>query len=348
MYSINARSDSSWLVSANKIAVQGVLALLILLIFTGYLEAATNNQIILSIEEPENNSSYSGISNIRGWVIAPQKIDHLELYIDGVFKANIPYGGRRTDVGISYPTYPNSDNSGFSMAFNYSNLSAGTHTIGIRAVDINENELTSTVDFSIVRFDNSFITDSPDNFLSGAAVSSDNRSIYIHNLLAGGKKYNVRLEWYAATQGFVIREIQAAENIPGQGILLGTYTGQLDGKTTQCVPPEDDNSFSLSGDITITNQNGSNFSGSGTLQTVRSGVLFTLTLRLDGTLSADNKFTGSYSENFSGANGFASSGNGTFTGSVTNTLSFQFQGTDTDNTGTTCTASGSFTGVKSP
>jgi len=50
-------------------------------------------------------------------------------------QGNIPLGWRRADVGDAYPGYPGSAHSGFAMAFNYSTLSAGPHTLTVRAVD---------------------------------------------------------------------------------------------------------------------------------------------------------------------------------------------------------------------
>ncbi|MCU0807904.1 MAG: hypothetical protein MUC53_08175, partial [Candidatus Contendobacter sp.] len=75
-------------------------------------QAATNEQIILHLEEPGCGNVYSGVGNIRGWAVAPQGIQRIELAIDGVYRTNIPSGGLRTDVGDAYPTYPNANGSG--------------------------------------------------------------------------------------------------------------------------------------------------------------------------------------------------------------------------------------------
>jgi hypothetical protein len=91
--------------------------------------------IVLALEEPAANSTYTGVANIRGWVVGSAGINRVELSIDGELKTNIPVGGRRTDVGGAYLSYPDSSNSGFSMAFNYSNLASGQHAVLVRAID---------------------------------------------------------------------------------------------------------------------------------------------------------------------------------------------------------------------
>jgi hypothetical protein len=176
-------------------------------------QAATNEQIILRLEEPESGNVYSGVGNIRGWAVAPQGIQRIELEIDGIYQTNIPSGGLRTDVGDAYPTYPNADESGFSMAFNYSNLALGPHTITVRAVDGQGDDRVVTATFNVTRFDNAFISNPSGVSISGATVRDEGESILIDNLLVEGKRYDVRLNWRLAMQGFAITQI-ASVGIP--------------------------------------------------------------------------------------------------------------------------------------
>lgn len=173
--------------------------------------AATSEQIILSLEEPRSGSVYSGVGNVRGWAVAPQGIQRIELAIDGAYRTDIPSGGLRTDVGDAYPTYPNADASGFSMAFNYSNLALGSHTLTVRAVDGRGDDRTVTATFSVTRFDNAFVNDPGSVSLNGATVRDDGKSILIDNLLVEGKRYDLRLGWRTATQGFAIAEIATSQ-----------------------------------------------------------------------------------------------------------------------------------------
>jgi len=81
--------------------------------------------LVLTLEEPQEGGTYTGISNLRGWAIAESGIDKIELDIDGVYAFDIPMGGSRGDVESAYPDFPNAAQSGFSMAFNYKALAAG-------------------------------------------------------------------------------------------------------------------------------------------------------------------------------------------------------------------------------
>jgi hypothetical protein len=163
--------------------------------------------IVLNLEEPGANSTYTGIANVRGWVVGSKGINRVELYVNGELKNNIPIGGLRTDVGHQYPNYPNSSYSGYSMAFNYSGLPAGQHSIVVRAIDSEGSFKDSSATFNVTRFDNSYISNSSSVSLNGATISNDNQSIFISNMTADGKKYDIRLDWRTATQGYTITQI---------------------------------------------------------------------------------------------------------------------------------------------
>ena len=215
--------------------------------------------IVLSLEEPVANSTYSGVANIRGWVVGSAGINRVELYVDGVFKTNIPVGGRRADVGDAYPDYPDSANSGFSMAFPYSGLSAGQHTISVRGVDQEQTTKDSSAAFNVARFDNSYISDASLISLNGATVSHDSgRTIFINNMTADGKTYDIRLDWRTEMQGYAISQI-----IPtGEGGQAPDFSGTYQ-FTTSLVndPPCFTQSLPNSNGTLTLNQSGDQLSG---------------------------------------------------------------------------------------
>ncbi len=212
--------------------------------------------ILLAVEEPAAGSTYSGISNLRGWTVGSAGIDHVELYVDGTFATNVPVGGLRDDVGNQYPSYPNSKNSGFSMAFNYSNLSAGSHAIQVRAVDREGTNRETTTNFNVTRFDNSYIADPANVNLGGASGTFDTRSISLKNMTADGKTYDVRLDWRAEAQGFVIAQITPTGQSPATDY-SGVYNSTVSQTQNSC-------SFSVSqqtkSELKLT-QNNSQLSG---------------------------------------------------------------------------------------
>ncbi len=189
--------------------------------------------IVLEVEEPSASNTYSGVANIRGWVVGSAGIDQVELHVDGTLVTPIPTGGRRSDVGDAYPNYPNSANAGFSMAFNYSNLLAGPHVILIRVVDREGAVKETAVGFNVTRFSNSYMSDPAAVSLSGASATFDSRSFLLKNVTAEGKAYNIRLEWRTENQGFAITRISRDGDPPADDF-SGTYRSQTSQTSNSC------------------------------------------------------------------------------------------------------------------
>lgn len=120
----------------------------------------------------------------------------------------------------------------------------------------------------------------------------------------------------------------------------------MDVITSQCVPFEPDDAFTLVGSLVVVSSGVGSATAAGSLSINRLGVNFTLTLSLFGTLDDQGTFMGTYHEVFRGTNGFSSVGNGTFSGTLTEgTLSLDIDGMDTDIGGITCQVDGSFNGA---
>ena len=171
------------------------------------LPAAAGDDIVINLEEPAADSTYSGVANVRGWAVAPQGMDKVELYVDDQFFSQIPLGGRRADVGDAYPSYPGAAQSGFAMAFNYSNLAAGAHTFTVRAIDATGGARDARVTANVVRFETPYMADPAAVNVDQATLSRGGNAITVQNLLADGKPYTVQLNWRPATQGFALTQI---------------------------------------------------------------------------------------------------------------------------------------------
>ncbi len=197
------------------------------------LSSVWAGDIVLTVEEPSAGDTYSGVANIRGWVVGSAGIDRVELYVDGALLTPIPTGGRRSDVGDAYPNYPNAANAGFSMAFNYSSLLAGSHAILIRAVDQEGALKDATVDFNVTRFPNAYIADPASVSLSGASATFNSGSFLLQNVTVEGKTYDIRLEWRTEAQGFAITRISTAGDPPTDDF-SGTYQSQASQSSNSC------------------------------------------------------------------------------------------------------------------
>ena len=156
----------------------------------------------MQLESPVHGGVSSGVSNIRGWAVGQAGIDYVELSVDGNLYGNVPSGSRRDDVGAAYPTYPDSAASGFSMAFNYGNLSPGAHTVTVQAVGRDQASATRSAIFTVVRFDDPFIADPSAVNLSSAKATLDPSSVYLSHVLAGGAFYDLILRFDPESQKF--------------------------------------------------------------------------------------------------------------------------------------------------
>ena len=165
----------------------------------------------VNLEEPAVGLVHMGVGNLRGWAISSAGIRKVEAFLDGELLGEIPYGGVRRDVGRVFPGIDDSDQSGFSMSFNYSGLSADTHTIEVVAHSFDNKTASDSAQFETVRFDKEFIGAGEVVNLNTATSVLTNDQIRVENVSIAGKSYNLLLRWRTAEQGFEIVEIEALD-----------------------------------------------------------------------------------------------------------------------------------------
>ena len=162
----------------------------------------------LALEEPVAGNVYSGVGNLRGWSVATVGIDRIEIWFDGVYAFDAPYGGARGDVGNIFPDIDNASSSGFSLAWNYSNMTPGEHVITARAYDQNGQFTESSSSFTVTRFHKPFLGAGDQVDLSRAQCSVSDSQISIGDAAMDGKVYDILLDWRTAAQDFQIIEIR--------------------------------------------------------------------------------------------------------------------------------------------
>ena len=159
------------------------------------------------LEEPVAGETHGGVGNLRGWAVASEGIEKIEIWIDGAYAFDAPYGGSRGDVGGAFPEVSDSDKSGFSLAYAYSNLSPGSHTISAVAHTTAGNTSESAANFTVVKFKDAFISGPDAVDLSGTSCEATGDEVSATNALIGGRAYDMVLDWRTAEQGFEIVEI---------------------------------------------------------------------------------------------------------------------------------------------
>lgn len=160
--------------------------------------------IVMTIEEPFDDSVQSGISTFRGWVVSSQELSSLRLYLNGNYKGELDHNGPRNDVCKIYSEYSGCAESGFAFAFAYGILPEGYNTYRLVARDVQGNSLEQSVTFRVTRFDDAYVGDPDKVTLANAKVGVDKASekIIIDNLQHNGKNYKVQLKWKTQSQGF--------------------------------------------------------------------------------------------------------------------------------------------------
>ena len=163
----------------------------------------------MTLEEPVNGEIHSGVGNLRGWAVASSGITKVEILVDGVYAFDAPYGATRGDVGGAFPDVEDAANSGYSLAYAYSLLSAGEHTITARA----HSELGTTIErsstFTVVKFRSADYISDPDAVdLNSASCSVSDDEILVTDSIVDDLVYDLKLKWRTAEQGFEIIEVR--------------------------------------------------------------------------------------------------------------------------------------------
>ena len=163
----------------------------------------------VALEEPVNGEIHSGVGNLRGWAVASSGITKVEIFVDGVYEFDAPYGAARGDVGGAFPDVENATNSGYSLSYAYSLLTAGEHTITAVAHSESGAIKEQSNTFTVVKFRSSdYIADPNAVDLTEASCSLEGDEIEVVDSLIDGIIYDVKLKWRTAEQGFEIIEVR--------------------------------------------------------------------------------------------------------------------------------------------
>ena len=96
-----------------------------------------------NIEGPISSSTISGTTAVKGWYIAKQPIDKVQVYVDNVLTGTATRFAKPS-VTTAYPDYV-TDNAGFSYNLDTTKYTNGTHTITIKATGADGTTHTTAV-----------------------------------------------------------------------------------------------------------------------------------------------------------------------------------------------------------
>ena len=160
-----------------------------------------------SLDEPFNGGVHAGVGMIRGWALSEEGVDRIEVYVDGRYAFDVPYGDPRADVGEAYPDIDESSTSGFSVPFRYGALEAGEHTVSVVVTDRFGDQEERSANFEVVRFEQPFISKADTPNMDWSVASSFADYISLRGVRVGDKAYSVVMQWQTKTQSFEIVSI---------------------------------------------------------------------------------------------------------------------------------------------
>ena len=167
----------------------------------------TVEPIQMNLDEPLNRGTQSGVGMIRGWVVSEEPVDRIEVYLDGEYAFDIPYGDPRPDVGAKFPDIEGAGISGFSVPYRFSALPAGEHTVDVVIVDRFGNRTERSSSFEVVRFQKGYIGSADTPNMNWSYASAIGKSITVRGVSIGGVSYDVELQWQRRSQKFEIVKI---------------------------------------------------------------------------------------------------------------------------------------------
>lgn len=182
--------------------------------FAQYMEYLSQPQepLVLEVrlEEPLNGDVLSGTGNLRGFAVGSEGIDRVEIWMNGEYKFDAPYGGTRDDVA-SDPRFADIEGanfSGYSLAWSYTLFDIGMNTMRAIAFDKAGNSATATSVFEVFKFHKDWISDPDTVQLDQSSCLLEGNQITILDALIEERPYDITLKWKTGSQGFGIVEIR--------------------------------------------------------------------------------------------------------------------------------------------
>lgn len=96
--------------------------------------SAFGQDLIAALDFPDPAQAQSGVVLVKGWVLDPGLVAHIDLYVDDQFQQRTVTGLPRIDVVEAYPNYPGIQNiaPGFETGFLASRFTNGPHTVMVK------------------------------------------------------------------------------------------------------------------------------------------------------------------------------------------------------------------------
>jgi len=110
---------------------RGLIFSFFVLLLTPALHA---QDLIAALDFPDPSVTQSGMILVKGWILDPQQVSRIELYVDDQFQHIVNSNLPRIDIVEEFPTYPGINNiaPGFQTGFTAARFSNGAHTVFVK------------------------------------------------------------------------------------------------------------------------------------------------------------------------------------------------------------------------
>ena len=181
------------------------------------ISAPSFARIIVAPGNPGSRDVASGITAISGWAYSTEGADvTVKLRLNGETSAEIPCCGPREDVKAVHSDAPLE--TSYGLLFNYANLPAGVHTIGVEVSA--DGEETVVVDHAVT-----VVVPGNSGFLSAVNLDAASASIEGNTIIVSGvtvtdkasgdtETITVDLSYNTGLQSFQISAAQGASGAP--------------------------------------------------------------------------------------------------------------------------------------
>ncbi|HEX2757258.1 MAG TPA: hypothetical protein VHP60_02030, partial [Thermoanaerobaculia bacterium] len=84
---------------------------------------------------PDHGVSANGVLEVAGWALDDRKVDHVDVFVDGLIERQAVTGIYRADVAANYPDNPQAIVAGFILNIDSTRYANGVHNVTVKAVD---------------------------------------------------------------------------------------------------------------------------------------------------------------------------------------------------------------------
>ncbi len=90
---------------------------------------------VLDVPIADSSVHANGVLTVAGWALDDRRVEHVDVFIDGLLEREAVLGVNRPDVAAYYPNVAGATDAGFIIFIDSTRLTNGVHTLTVKATD---------------------------------------------------------------------------------------------------------------------------------------------------------------------------------------------------------------------